>query len=533
MEAPNTMTTKALQTTQAEAYAADLETLRGAVGADLNNSQLKLAVVYAERVGADLFARQIYPIVDRGRLTFITSIDFLRVTAERSGRYAGQGRPDYEEGCDCQGEAQPLAMPHPRWAEVPIFREGWREPIIRRAYFHEYVVFQRDGQVKETWRKMPHVMIAKVSEAAGIRAAFPNDVQGLYTQDEMEQAGVESPPVQLEPVAQQAAEPEPAAEPELVVIEDNTIEAAEVPAEAPAPAPAPAPSPATIEIPDDEPKPEWGEHEVRVREAPDGVRTVKKPEWADGLDGSTVQKLEIKGKYGRRNITIIVLGPLAYAVDALSLAEGATFVVDGKKHEYEWQKGKPKALQVRHVTRLAVSEAGKWREATPEREPEPTPEPADTEDPKGAASSAEPTAPTSTSDPSGSSGADLTAAATDEFAEMLDGDVDPARGGNPNVGDKWEQLPVLDGPNEEAVHFEGYYAKGESTEVPGSPGRFMWDAWVTSISMDARYHVLMAEQVAESTGVDRLGPGEQVYVRGTWRHPKQQPVVLADTLRPA
>ena len=48
--------------------------------------------------GADLFARQIYPLVMDGRLQFLTSIDFLRVIAERSDKYAGQGKPEYIDG---------------------------------------------------------------------------------------------------------------------------------------------------------------------------------------------------------------------------------------------------------------------------------------------------------------------------------------------------------------------------------------------------------------------------------------------------
>lgn len=156
------------------------------------NADLAVFLNFAQRTGLDPFARQIYMIgrnqkVGNGwstKWTIQASIDGLRIVAERSGDYAGQVGPEY---CGADGvwrdvwigEQPPVAC------RVGVLRNGFAAPLYAVAYFDEYAQTDRDGNLTSMWRSKPKLMIAKCAEALALRKAFPNDLAGLYTADEM------------------------------------------------------------------------------------------------------------------------------------------------------------------------------------------------------------------------------------------------------------------------------------------------------------------------------------------------------------
>lgn len=151
-----------------------------------NDNELKLFLHQARRTGLDPLARQIYAIhrwnSQQGKevMTIQTSIDGFRVIAERSGDYAGQDEPVFED-VDM--------MPIKCKVTVYRFRGDVRYPAaVGVAYWSEYVQTDKNGNPSGLWKKMPHVMLSKVAEALALRKAYPQDLSGLYTSEEMQQA---------------------------------------------------------------------------------------------------------------------------------------------------------------------------------------------------------------------------------------------------------------------------------------------------------------------------------------------------------
>lgn len=70
------------------------------------------------------------------------------------------------------------------WAKVYI--KGRDVPQYDTVTFTEYAGYKKDGSLNSNWSKRPGTMIEKVAIMHALRNAFPNDFQGLYIREEME-----------------------------------------------------------------------------------------------------------------------------------------------------------------------------------------------------------------------------------------------------------------------------------------------------------------------------------------------------------
>jgi phage recombination protein Bet len=145
-----------------------------------SNDELRLFAYACQRTGLDPFSKQIYAIKRGGKMTIQAGIDGLRSIAERTGQL--DGSETMWCGEDGQWTDVWLGSKPPAAAKTTIWRKGAGHPFTGVARFADYNAGQG------LWSKMPAAMIAKCSEALCLRKAFPADLSGVYSTDEMEQA---------------------------------------------------------------------------------------------------------------------------------------------------------------------------------------------------------------------------------------------------------------------------------------------------------------------------------------------------------
>lgn len=177
-----------------------IRVLRDTYAKNLDDAEFALFGQVCRRTRLDPFRKQIYAIkrpewdpvtkTNSWKVTFQTSIDGFRAIAARTGLDDGQSPPQWC-GPDAQWSEIWAGNGDPHSARVTVYKKGRTHGFPGTARYSAYVQTTKDGSPTKMWKKMGAEQLAKCAEALALRKAFPEELGGVYTHDEMAQAGNE------------------------------------------------------------------------------------------------------------------------------------------------------------------------------------------------------------------------------------------------------------------------------------------------------------------------------------------------------
>lgn len=113
--------------------------------------------------------------------------------------YDGQDEPEFEYG------EHDDDFEHPTFCRVNIYKKEISRPIVGTATWKEFFPSQEKKQFM--WKKMPKNQLSKCAEAQGLRKAFPQKLNKLYAEEEMQQAIENARPKSTKPQITQPTVP--------------------------------------------------------------------------------------------------------------------------------------------------------------------------------------------------------------------------------------------------------------------------------------------------------------------------------------
>jgi len=164
--------------------------LKQTVAKNATDSELAYFLFVATQRGLNPFNGQIHLIkrqqkneagewVDAAKIQ--TGIDGFRLIAERTGKYAPSPKPTLFQH-DSSGNLVSATI----WGLKIIGNQAFE--FSATAFYSEYVQKKRDGTPTRFWKEMSHSQLEKCAEAKLLRKGFPEELSGLYTHEEMQQA---------------------------------------------------------------------------------------------------------------------------------------------------------------------------------------------------------------------------------------------------------------------------------------------------------------------------------------------------------
>ncbi len=172
-----------------------IDILRNSICKGVSPEEFEVFLMACVKTQLDPFMKQIYAVKRKAKrpdgtwgesMTIQTGIDGYRLIAERTERYAPGPEPTY--AYDNNGNLLSATAFIKKQT-----KDGTWHTVSASAYIDEYCqtfVDKSTGEKKATgmWGNMPRTMLSKCAESQALRKAFPAEMSGVYTKEEMQQA---------------------------------------------------------------------------------------------------------------------------------------------------------------------------------------------------------------------------------------------------------------------------------------------------------------------------------------------------------
>jgi len=173
-----------------EFKAEQVQLIKDQVMPGATDSELAYFIYYCEKRGLNPLNGEIYAVqrwdkrIRKLKFTPQVGIAGLRIIAMRTGDYLG---PLPTMWCNSKGEwfdCWIFDFP-PTACKVGVRRKGWEEPVLGIARYDAYVQKDTTDKVLPFWAKYESHMLEKVAESLALRRAFPQELSGVYSTEEM------------------------------------------------------------------------------------------------------------------------------------------------------------------------------------------------------------------------------------------------------------------------------------------------------------------------------------------------------------
>lgn len=173
-----------------------------------------LAVQYCKARGLDVLKKPVHIVPMKvkdaktgssaWRDVIMPGIYEARMTASRTGEYAGQDAPAFGEMIEMSFGGQTARVPESCTVTVYRIIGNQRVAFSHTEWFEEAAGTKSDGSLNAMWTKRKRGQLSKCAEAGALRKAFPDELGGILTLDEINNEAHQDQPRDITPQPEEA-----------------------------------------------------------------------------------------------------------------------------------------------------------------------------------------------------------------------------------------------------------------------------------------------------------------------------------------